>query len=125
MTLDDATVAHLARTRTVDLITTGRKSGETRAVEIWWFHFEGRFIVTGTPGRRDWLANVNANPRVAIRTRFGEFSGTAVLIDDPDFRHRFFSDRATRWYVTQAELRNLVETAPMIEIDLDGETDRS
>ena len=119
MPLDDATIAHLARTRTVDLATTGRTSGKARAVEIWWFHFEGRFIVTGTPGRRDWLANVSADPQVAIRTRFGEFPGTALLIDDPDFRHRFFTDPATRWYASQEELRNLVETAPMIAIDLD------
>ena len=86
-------------------------------MEIWWFHFEERFIITGTPGRRDWYANVLANPRVVIETRL-ETSGTAAPVSDEQFRHRFFSDTATRWYSTQAEL-GPGEDRPMIELDLD------
>ena len=56
----------LATIRTIDLTTFGRKSGVPRRIEIWWFHVGGRFIITGTPGRRDWLANVKANPTVVI-----------------------------------------------------------
>ena len=116
---DATTLTRLARTRTVDLVTTGRRSGQDQTVEIWWFHFEGRFIVTGTPGRRDWYANVLAHPGVVIQTRHGDFPATAIAVQDQEFRHRFFTHGAARWYATQAELRALVETAPMIEIDLD------
>jgi deazaflavin-dependent oxidoreductase (nitroreductase family) len=116
---DATTVTRLARTRTVDLVTTGRRSGQPQTVEIWWFHFEDRFIITGTPGRRDWYANVLAHPRVVIQTRHGDFPATAVSVQDHEFRHRFFSDGAARWYTTQAELQALVAMAPMIEITLD------
>ena len=116
---DQTTIDSLARTRTVELITIGRRSGQRRRVEIWWFHFEDRFIVTGTPGRRDWYANVLANPDIAIETRHGDFPGLARVVMDPDFRQRFFLDRAAGWYSTQSELTALVESAPMIEIVLD------
>ena len=116
---DATTVIRLARTRTVDLVTIGRKSGLPQRVEIWWFYFEDRFIITGTPGPRDWFANVLANPSVIIETRHGDFPATASPIADLAFRGRFFSDGATHWYSSQAELDALVETAPMIELDLD------
>ncbi|MEX0667390.1 MAG: nitroreductase/quinone reductase family protein [Acidimicrobiia bacterium] len=66
---DETIVARLARTRTVGLVTTGRRTGRPQRVEIWWFHFEGRFIISGTPGPRDWYANILANSRVVIGTR--------------------------------------------------------
>lgn len=49
MPLDADTIARLGRTRTIDLTTIGRRSGRLATIEIWWFHFEGRFIVTGPP----------------------------------------------------------------------------
>lgn len=106
----------LARTRTVDLTTIGRRSGMRHTVEIWWFHVENRFIITGTPGRRDWLANIRANPLVTISTRNGDFRGTAIEIDDEDFKRRVFTDPRIGWYRTQAEMDRLVGTAPMVEI---------
>ncbi len=116
---DETTIARLARTRTVDLVTTGRRSGRPQKVEIWWFYFDDDFVITGTPGRRDWYANILTDPRVVIATRYGDFPGTAVTVSDRVFRSRFFSDGASRWYSTQAELDLLVKTAPMVRIDLD------
>ena len=104
--------------RTVDLTTIGRRSGRPRRVEIWWFRFEERFIITGTPGRRDWLANVRANPAVIVHTRDGEFAGTAREIVDPAYRRRFFESGETHWYSTQSSLDELVADAPMVEIVL-------
>ena len=47
---------------TVDITTTGRRSGEPRRIEIWSHYFDGRVILTGSPGRRSWYANLVANP---------------------------------------------------------------
>lgn len=118
--LDQQTVLALANTRTIDLTTIGRRSGRPVRIEIWWFHFEDRFIVTGTPGRRDWLANVLANPVVVVHARSGDHQGVARLVTDLAFRRRFFTDRAARWYSTQSQLNELVATAPMIEVELTG-----
>ena len=114
--------ARLASQRTVDLTTIGRHSGRPRRIEIWWFRFEGRFIITGTPGRRDWLANIRANPAVIVHTRMGELAGTAREIHDPAYRRRFFAAGEARWYSTQSGLDSLVAEAPMVEIVLDSQS---
>lgn len=108
----------LAGLRTIDLTTTGRRSGRPARIEIWWFHVDNRFIITGTPGTRDWFANVKANPNVIIHSPFGDHDATASIIDDPVFRHRVFTDPDTNWYATQTELDRLIAAAPMIEIHL-------
>lgn len=115
--MDDATLERLARLRTVDMTTTGRRSGEPRTIEIWWFYFEGQFIVTGTPGRRDWMANVRSDPRVVIEAGDLRVEATATEISDEGFRRRFFSSTDPRWYRGQVELDRLVAEAPMIMLD--------
>ena len=110
--------ARLASQRTVDLTTIGRQSERPRRIEIWWFRFEDRFIITGTPGRRDWLANIRANSSVIIHTRMGELAGTAREVLDLAFRRRFFESGESRWYSTQSGLDSLVAEAPMVEIVL-------
>ena len=109
-------IERLARVRTVDLTTYGRRSGLPRRIEIWWFHFEDRFIITGTPGRRDWLANVLADPRVVVHVLGEDIEAAASVIDDFEFRRRFFTRPETSWYSSQAQLDLLVDTAPMIEV---------
>lgn len=108
--------AELARHRTIDLSTMGRRSGQWRRIEIWWFLFEEKLIITGTPGRRDWLTNLRADPQLVIHAPEGDFSGEAVEISDPEFRRRFFESRQTRWYANQAGLETLVARAPMVEV---------
>lgn len=116
MVLSPSDVEMLSRTRTIDLTTIGRRSGEARTVEIWWFHVDGRFIVTGTPGRRDWLANVRENSTVVISAHGRSFSASTEEVEDAAFKRRVFMDPQIGWYQTQAELDDLVATAPMIEV---------
>lgn len=121
MPLDEATRETLARHRTIDMTTFGRRTGLPRTVEIWWFNFEDRFIVTGTPGPRDWLANVRTDPRVVIQVPGLRVEATAREVDDLELKRRFFSAPANpeaRWYTTQAGLERLVGESPMIELDL-------
>lgn len=113
------TRSDLAQARTIDLTTFGRRSGLPRTVEIWWFHVDGRFIITGTPGRRDWLANVRDRRDVVIGVSGTEIEATVREVHDPEFRRRVFTHRETRWYSSQAELDRLVASAPMIEVLLD------
>lgn len=111
--------SRLASVRTIELTTFGRRSGLPRRIEIWWFHVDGRFVITGTPGRRDWLANVIAHPEVVVHVNGHDLEGRATVIEDPGWRRRVFSRPETRWYSSQAALDRLVAEAPMIEIDLD------
>ena len=118
MTTRADVLATLASSRTVELTTIGRRSGEPRTVEIWWFHINGRFVITGTPGRRDWYANVLSNPDVEISTSIGAFAATAVPIEDADFRRMVFTEPSASWYSSQDELDRLLKTSPMVEIQL-------
>jgi hypothetical protein len=60
--MDDRTRQALARDRTIDITTTGRASGRPRRVEMWFHNVEGRLYLTGTPGSRDWYANLRTQP---------------------------------------------------------------
>lgn len=101
---------------TIDLTTIGRRSGEPARVEIWWFRVDGRFIITGTPGPRDWFANVLVNPNIVIHTPVADIPARAHRIDDTEFRRRVFTHPDIGWYKTQAELDALVADSPMIEV---------
>ena len=106
----------LALHRTIDLTTIGRRSGEPRRIEIWWFHVEERFVITGTPGRRDWMANIHANPEVTVHVDGLDIPARAEPIEDSAFRRRVFTHPEISWYKTQTGLDRLVETSPMVEI---------
>lgn len=117
---DEAVWDRLASTMTVDITTIGRRSGQMRRIEIWAFVFEDRYIITGTPGPRDWLANLRADPSIWVHLPGGpDLSGTAQEVDDEMFKRRFFESGAASWYRSMEDLDRLVETAPMIEVTFD------
>ena len=109
----------LATDPTVDITTTGRRSGQPRRIEIWMLDVDGRFFITGTPGRRDWLANVLADPRLVVhlkREAGVDLPARATPIDDPVTRRAVLEHLSAHWYRTQEPLDVLVDTAPMVEI---------
>jgi deazaflavin-dependent oxidoreductase (nitroreductase family) len=66
----DERVQHaLARDRTIDIITRGRKTGQPRRTEIWFHYIDGHVYITGTPGRRDWYANLVAHPEFTFHLK--------------------------------------------------------
>ena len=80
---------------------------------------DGRFFITGTPGRRDWLANLLARPDLVVhlkrRARL-DLEARAVPVTDPATRRRVLEHMAARWYRGQASVDDLVAEAPMIEV---------
>lgn len=56
---------------TVDITTTGRKSGAPRRIEIWAHRLGDRVLITGSPGRRSWYANLVANPEFTLHLKQG------------------------------------------------------
>ncbi len=59
----------LERDRTIDITTTGRKTGQPRRKDIWFHKLDGRLYITGTPGKRGWYANLAANPRFTFHLK--------------------------------------------------------
>ncbi|MBM7331927.1 nitroreductase family deazaflavin-dependent oxidoreductase, partial [Agrobacterium sp. S2] len=85
--------------RTVDITTIGAKSGLAHRIEIWFHHIHGRWYLSSTPARRDWYANLRANPRFTFHLKHGvhaDLQATAHPVDDPEERHRIFQYIARR-----------------------------
>jgi deazaflavin-dependent oxidoreductase (nitroreductase family) len=64
-------LAALRRNRTMDITTIGAKTGLPRRIEIWAWPDGDRLYLTGSPGRRDWYANLRANPDFTLHLRRG------------------------------------------------------
>jgi deazaflavin-dependent oxidoreductase (nitroreductase family) len=81
----------LATDRTIDITTTGRRSGKPRRVEMWFHNVDGRIFITGMPGKRDWYANVLANPVMTFHLKqsvAADLSATAHPVVVPGEKRR-------------------------------------
>jgi deazaflavin-dependent oxidoreductase (nitroreductase family) len=84
--MNSAILDALATERTVDITTIGRRSGTPRRIEIWFYRAGGRYWLTGTPGRRDWSANLDAEPAFTFHLKqsvVADLAATARPIGDP------------------------------------------
>jgi deazaflavin-dependent oxidoreductase (nitroreductase family) len=59
----------LQNDRTIDITTTGRNSGEPRRIEIWRYRYDGRTFLSGSPGTRDWYANLVRDPEFTFHLK--------------------------------------------------------
>jgi hypothetical protein len=83
--------------RTIDITTTGRRSGEPRRIEIVFYRFEDSVYLSGIPGPgpRAWLLNLTAEPHFMFHLKHGvvaDLPAVATVITDPTERHRVFID---------------------------------
>lgn len=105
--------------RTIDITTIGRRSGQPRRIEIWMLHLDGRFVITGTPGRRDWLANLVAHPQLTVHLKQSvpaDLVARATPILDEGVRRAVLEHQAAAWYREQAPVDALVARSPMVEL---------
>jgi len=108
---------------TVDITTTGRRSRQPRRIEIWMLDIDGRFFITGTPGRRDWLANLVAHPELTVHLKRRadlDLAATARPVTDEVTRRRVLEHLSARWYRGQASVDELIDRSPMVEVTFDG-----
>src|SRR5262245_50164757 len=69
--MDDAVLRALRNGLTCEITTIGRTSGQPRRIEIWYFVVDDQVYLTGTPGRRDWYANLLTHPRFIFHVKEG------------------------------------------------------
>jgi hypothetical protein len=123
----------LTTDKTIDIITTGAKTGKPRRIEIWFHNIGGRIIICGTPSasgnkgrrvRRDWLANLKAHPNfifVLKESGQAELPARAVEITDPADRKAIMSAPETKWYRDQGfSVEELAEGSPIVEVFFEG-----
>ncbi len=72
----------LQRERVLYLTTIGRKSGQTRTIEIWFVTHQQRFYLLAERGlTAQWVQNILANPAVSIRLKHRDLRGRGRVLD--------------------------------------------
>jgi deazaflavin-dependent oxidoreductase (nitroreductase family) len=79
--------------RTIDITTTGRRSGLPRRIEIAFYRLADDIYLSGIPGpkMRNWLANLAAQPQFTFHLKHGvvaDLSATATVVVDLTERRR-------------------------------------
>ena len=111
--------AALEHGQTIDITTTGRRSGRPRRLEIVFHNIDGRIYISGTPSRRrrSWLANLEAKPRFTFHLKGrvkADLQATARIIDDEAERRAVLPHVARAWGRT--DLDAMVRYSPLIEV---------
>jgi deazaflavin-dependent oxidoreductase (nitroreductase family) len=129
----DAILRSLLDERTVDIVTTGRRSGTVRTTEIWTTVVDGQTYICGTPNAsqkglerksRDWLANLVAHPGFVVRLKSSvpiDLTAEAERVDDPDERRRVLSAPHTAYYRDAVSLEAALAYSPMVRVRFTGD----
>jgi len=122
--MDAATSDALARGGVIDITTVGAKTGANRRIEIVFHQFDGQYYITGKPGyKRDWLANLIANPQFTVHLKHGvtaDVPAEAHEITDGDQRATLLYRILTEsWDNEPAKAEHIlprwVDEAPLVE----------
>jgi deazaflavin-dependent oxidoreductase (nitroreductase family) len=118
--MNEAVKQALERDRTIDITTRGRTTGQSRRTEIWFHNLDGRLYITGTPGRRDWYANLLANPEFTFHLKQRvqvDLSARATPILDKAQRQDILG-RIIQRLGRNRDLNAWVDGSPLVEVEL-------
>ena len=107
--------------RTIDITTTGRVSGVPRRIEIWFHNVAGVIYITGTPGTRDWYANLLADPSFTFHLKESaqaDLTATADPVTEPGERRRLLEVITDRVDASQP-IDKWVAESPLVRVEFD------
>ena len=108
---------------TIDMTTTGRKTGQPRRIEIAYHAIDGRIYITGMPRAdrtRRWLLNLEADPHLTFHLKGAvnaDLPATARVVTDDAERRAVFEYVVTVWKGQDVETMN--RYSPLIEVTFD------
>ena len=118
--MDERIQRALENDRTIDITTTGRNSGQPRRIEIWMYRYDGRVFLSGSPGTRDWYANLVRQPEFTFHLK------GSVQADLPAIAHPI-TDEAERREVIRGiredlgrgteNLDDWIARSPLVEVE--------
>jgi deazaflavin-dependent oxidoreductase (nitroreductase family) len=111
----------LARDKVIDVTTTGVRSGQARRTEIWFHRVEDRIYITGSPGKRDWYANLLADPSFTFHLKEShkaDLPARAIPITDPAERRRVTAQIVGPDY-DRDKFEARIKGSPLIEVIFD------
>ena len=110
----------LERDQTIDITTTGKRTGRPHRKEIWFHNLDGRLFVTGTRGRRDWYANLVAHPEFTFhlkQTTRADLPAIATPIVDYDQRREIIAGSLQK-IGGNRDLDAWVSDSPLVEVEV-------
>ena len=117
--LNDAIKQALAKDRVIDMTTTGRTSGQPRRKETWFHNIDGQVYLTGTPGKRDWYANMVANPAFTFHLKesaTADLAAQAVPVTERAERQRVLARILSNIGRPASDLPAWVERSPLVAV---------
>jgi deazaflavin-dependent oxidoreductase (nitroreductase family) len=115
----------LSHGHTIDITTTGRKTGDARRLEIVFHNIGGRIYISGMPNpdrKRGWLANLEADPHMTIHLKgpvTADLPAVARVITDPAERLPIIEYVAGVWH---RDVATMQAYSPLIEVLIEGYT---
>lgn len=118
--MEPAVSEALQHSQTIDLTTTGRRTGQARRIEIFLHADRGLLFITGMPRpqTRAWIHNIEADPHVILHLKHGvhaDVPAVARVITDPAERRPLIESAAARWGRRDVEL--MMEQSPLIVLE--------
>lgn len=120
--MDEGIQRALENDRVIDITTTGRKSGQPRRIEIWFYNVDGRLFLTGKPYKRDWYANLLADPQLTFHLKNSakaDLPARARIVEDEAERRQIFN-RILDILDRPHYLDTWTEQSPLVEVLLAG-----
>ncbi len=119
----DAEIEHaLNSDGLIDITTVGRKTGNPQKIEIAFHNFDGDLYISGLPGKRDWYANLVANPQFTFHLKQStraDIAARAIPITDEAERRRVLSKVVAKWG-QEDKLEAFVQSSPLVKVQLES-----
>lgn len=118
--MDDPIRAALSRGGTIDITTTGRRTGRPRRIEIVFHRIDGRMWISGMPSprKRAWIANLESDPHLTVHLKgplaVADLAATARVVTDEAERRQILGRVAQAWRRTDVD--RMVAQSPLIEV---------
>jgi deazaflavin-dependent oxidoreductase (nitroreductase family) len=125
--MDEIVRQALSRGQTIDITTTGRRTGQARRIEIVTHVIDGHLYISGLPSTRTraWIRNLEANPDLTVHLKgpgvIADLPATARIITEPQERRRILDQVARVW--RRSDVAEMVQFSPLIEVTIAGTTE--
>jgi deazaflavin-dependent oxidoreductase (nitroreductase family) len=118
--LDERVRHALENDRTIDITTTGRHSGRSRRIEIWFYRHDGGVFLSGSPGRRAWYANLLAHPEFTFHLKGSaraDLPAVARPVTDQDERREVIAGILEELGGGYGPVEDWVAGSPLVEVE--------
>lgn len=121
--LEPAIRSALKHGHTIDITTTGRRSGEPRRIEMMFHSFDGHLYISGMPNpdhTRAWLQNMRANPAFTFHLKQlvqADLPASAREITEDPERREVMTRVAKVW---RRDAEPMMTQSPLVEVTIEG-----